>query len=67
MDQDGSRHRESDDATLFMGGIWLQRACLALVLLVASLTSIRPAAADDAPPPPPAPPIERLFAPARRR
>ena len=46
-------------------GIWLQRACLALVLLFASLTSIRPAAADDAPPPPPAPPIERLFAPAK--
>jgi hypothetical protein len=46
-------------------GIWLQRACLALVLLFASLTSIRPAAAEDAPPPPPAPPIERLFAPAR--
>jgi hypothetical protein len=46
-------------------GIWLQRACFALVLLFASLTSIRPAAADDAPPPPPAPPIERLFAPAR--
>ena len=43
----------------------LQRACLALVLLFASLTSIRPAAAEDAPPPPPAPPIERLFAPAR--
>jgi hypothetical protein len=46
-------------------GIWLHRACLALVLLLASLTSIRPAAADDAPPPPPAPPIERLFAPAK--
>ena len=43
----------------------LQRACLALVLLFVSLTSIRPAAAEDAPPPPPAPPIERLFAPAR--
>jgi hypothetical protein len=46
-------------------GIWLQRACLSLVLLFASLTSIRPAAADDAPPPPPAPPIELLFAPAK--
>jgi hypothetical protein len=65
IDQDGRRHRESDDATFFMGGIWLQRACLAVVVLFASLTSIRPAAAEDAPPPPPAPPIERLFAPAR--
>ena len=46
-------------------GIWRQRACLALALLFASLTSIRPAAAEDAPPPPPAPPIERLFAPAK--
>ena len=46
-------------------GIWLPRACLVLVLLFAALTSIRPAAAEDAPPPPPAPPIERLFAPAR--
>jgi len=35
-----------------------------LVLLFASLTPIRPAAAAAAPPPP-APPIERLFAPAR--
>jgi len=46
-------------------GMTLQRACLALVLLFASLASIRPAAAEDAPPPPPGPPIERLFAPAR--
>jgi hypothetical protein len=65
IDQDGRRHCESKEATLFMEGICLQRACLALVLLFASLTSIRPAAADDAPPPPPAPPIERLFAPAK--
>jgi outer membrane OprD family porin len=34
-------------------------------LLLASLTSVGPAAAQDAPPPPPAPPIERLFAPVR--
>jgi outer membrane porin, OprD family len=39
--------------------------CLAVLLAFASLTWIRPAAAEDAPPPPPAPPIERLFAPAR--
>jgi outer membrane porin, OprD family len=46
-------------------GALLQRACLALVLMFASLTSIGPAAADDAPPPPPGPPIERLFAPLK--
>ena len=46
-------------------GISLQRACLAVLLVFASLTWIRPAAAEDAPPPPPAPPVERLFAPAR--
>ena len=43
----------------------LQRACLAVLLVFASLTWIRPTTADDAPPPPPAPPIERLFAPAK--
>ena len=46
----------------------LPRACLALALVFALLTSVRPAAAQDAPPPPPAPPvppIERLFAPLR--
>ena len=46
----------------------LPRACLALALVFALLTSVRPAAAEDAPPPPPAPPvppIERLFAPLR--
>ena len=48
-------------------GIWLPRAYLAVVLLFASLTSIQPAAADDAPPPPPGPPIERLFAPLKKR
>jgi hypothetical protein len=47
------------------GGFWLRRACLALVPLFASLSSIRPADAQDAPPPPPAPPIERLFAPLK--
>jgi hypothetical protein len=47
------------------GRIWLWRACLALVLLFASVTLIRAAAAQDAPPPPPAPPIERLFAPLK--
>jgi hypothetical protein len=46
-------------------GMTLQRACLALVVLFTSLTSIRPAGAEDAPPPPPAPPIERIFAPAK--
>jgi len=46
-------------------GISLQRACLAVLLVFASLTWISPAAAEDAPPPPPAPPIERLFAPAK--
>jgi outer membrane porin, OprD family len=42
-----------------------QRACLALLLMVASLTSIGPAAAEDAPPPPPAPPVERIFVPVK--
>jgi hypothetical protein len=43
----------------------LQRACFAVLLVFASLTWIRPAAGEDAPPPPPAPPIERVFAPAK--
>ncbi len=46
----------------------LPRACLALALVFALLTSVRPAAAEDAPPPPPAPPlppIVRLFVPLR--
>jgi hypothetical protein len=45
--------------------ISLQRACLALLIVFASLTSIRRATAEDAPPPPPGPPIERLFAPLK--
>jgi hypothetical protein len=44
-------------------GVWLRGACLALVPLFASVTSIRAAAAQDAPPPPP--PIQRLFAPLK--
>jgi hypothetical protein len=48
-----------------ISGAAMERATrLTLVVLFASATAIR-AAAQDAPPPPPAPPIERLFAPAK--